>query len=188
MTYRLSVTIAVALVGCASFPPGVPTAMIRYTSNMPTLFVPFCSRDDFLLQGVVNVDGVKEVSPVKMYGTRSDKNGVVSERLIPADRTLLLRGRWGHAVFTPTIEGSKGTQLALKGQLTQCDVLFTLAPQPNEQYQAHYTLSEGACAVKVYRLTQTNGVIGKVELPNSTKPDAKETFEVCGPKGKRFIP
>ena len=101
MSYRTILFLPLLLLsGCVtSFPEGIPTATIRFTSNVPVIIKPICGRDNFIKQGLIKNDYLSEVSPVKMYGTRSDKNNEVIERLIPAERTLPFRVRWGTPQF-----------------------------------------------------------------------------------------
>ena len=148
----LAVTVAILFSGCATpFPEGIPTAAIRFTSNVPIIVRPVCSRDSFIKQAPVKVDSnfLKEVSPVKMYGTQSDKNNEVIERLIPAERALPFRVRWGHYAHP---------------KLTSCEILFSFSPRPDEQYQLDYRLLSGSCTLKLHRLSEQNGLIQKTEL------------------------
>lgn len=175
----LLLIVSLLIAGCAiehPLPPGTPTAMIRFTSNVPIIIWPMCERDNFMITTVVRNSYLSEVSPVKMYGTRSDKNNEVVERLIPADRTLFFRIRWGTA-WTTT--GPTGMQTSI----TQCDRIFELSPVPGEQYQADYELVGfgSDCTVYLSRLTvDDSGQVDNDPLPVTFHPDDKETYAACG--------
>ena len=147
----------------SAIPEGTPTAMIRFTSDVPVIITPICSQNESVIRrGWVKV-GMKEQSPVKMYGTRSDKTNEVIERLIPAERALPFRIRWGHYGHP---------------RLTSCEVNFHFTPRANEQYQADYSLGSDHCTVRLYRLSQSNGTIRKAELPIN-RFEAKDEAAVC---------
>jgi hypothetical protein len=156
--------------GCATppFPDGIPTAMIRFTANVPVIVGVPCKNDKFVRGGLIKNPYTREVSPVKMHGTRSDKNNEVIERLIPAERTLHFRVLWGHGA----VDGSTI-------RLTQCIVAFSFRPQPHEQYQADYLLGANSCDVKVYRLSAQNGAIQKTQIPVKRHPEAETASIVC---------
>ena len=165
MRYRFLLILFVAFsVGCvSSIPEGTPTAKIRFTSDVPVVITPVCTRNESVIRrGSVKV-GLKEESSVKMYGTRSDKTNDVIERLIPAERTLPFRIRWGHYGHP---------------RLTSCEVFFYFTPRPNEQYQADYALGNSQCTIKLYQLSQSNGTIKKTEIPAS-RFEAKDEEAVC---------
>lgn len=169
MNYRIFfIAIFLLSAGCVSFPEGIPTAMIRFTANAPVIITSMCPRDNFIRQGLIKNDYLSETSPVKMYGTRSVKNNEIVERLIPAERTLLFRVRWGHA-------GVSGSQISL----TQCDILFSLAPRPHEQYQADYILGSNSCGLKMYRLSEKSGAIQKTEIPVQLYSASENTDNIC---------
>jgi hypothetical protein len=153
--------------GCATplFPEGIPTAMIRFTANAPVVIGMPCERDRFVKGGFIKNPYTSEMSPVKMYGTRGDKNNEVIERLIPAERTLPFRVMWGGGVAR---------------RMVQCVVVFSIRPAPHEQYQADYVLSpDGFCALKMYRLSEKNGAIEKTEMPVKRYPAAEKASAVC---------
>jgi hypothetical protein len=179
------------LLGCATkFPEGVSTAMIRFTAQVPTIVQPMCERDRFIEQGIILNSYFKQKSPVSMYGTRAEKTNEVAERLIPADRTLLFRVRAGEATFkvVPTTTSGGGMDAAIYQKIEGCDALFSLTPHEGEQYQADYVGGFAKkCGIKLYRLSQTNGVVGKTEIPVALHADASPTFSVCGPEGRRHI-
>lgn len=157
------------LSGCANpFPEGIPTAMIRFTSNVPTIIKPICGRDNFIRQGFIKNDYLSEMSPVKMYGTRSDKNNEVIERLIPAERALPFRVRWGHA-------GVSGSTI----KVTQCDAVFSFKPLPREQYEADYVLGANSCDLKLYRLSERNGAVQKTEVKFKRYSASEDTDKIC---------
>lgn len=169
MNYKLvSIAIVLLLAGCASFPEGIPTATIRFTADAPVIIKSMCPGDTFIKPGLIRNPYLSETSPVKMYGTRNDKNNEVVERLIPAERTLLFRVRWGHA-------GMSGSQMTL----TQCDTLFSLAPRPQEQYQADYALGANSCSLKLYKLSEKSGVIQKTEIPVRLHAASESTDNIC---------
>ncbi len=165
----LSAAILLLLAGCATTPPfpeGIPTAMIRFTANEPVFIGVPCKKDQFVKGGFIKNSYVREISPVKMYGTRSDKNNDVVERLIPADRTLSFRVMWGGGVA---------------GRMVQCVRVFSITPVPHEQYQVDYVLSrqDGSCTLKTYTLSEKNGVIQKTEIPVKRHPEAETVGVVC---------
>ena len=168
MTYRLVlIPLLLLTAGCATppFPEGIPTAMIRFTANAPVAIGMPCERDRFVKGVFIKNPYTSEMSSVKMYGSRSDKNNEVIERLIPADRTLSFRIMWGK----PTRSG-----------IVQCIAVISFRPMPNEQYQADYVLSPDAfCALKMYRLSEKNGAIQKTEIPVKRYPAAEKASAVC---------
>lgn len=170
MIYKFILAVFLALLtGCAaSFPEGIPTAMIRFTANVPVIIKPMCSRDNFIKLGLIKNEYLSETSPVKMHGTRSDKNNEIVERLIPAERTLLFRVRWGHAAVSVS-----------SVKLTQCDVVFSFMPRPHEQYQADYVFGANSCDLKMYRLSEKNGAIQKTEVAVKFYSASEDTDKVC---------
>lgn len=170
MFYKfILVVFMVFLSGCvASFPQSIPTAMIRFTANVPVIIKSMCARDNFIKQGLIKNEYISETSPVKMYGTRSDKNNEIVERLIPADRTLLFRVRWGHAAVSLS-----------STQITQCDAVFSFMPRPYEQYQADYVRAANSCHLKMYKLSEKNGALEKTEVAVKFYTRSEDTDPVC---------
>jgi hypothetical protein len=168
MAFRLFLVLPFLLMaGCATppFPDGIPTAMIRFTANAPVAIGMPCERDRSVKGGFIQNPYSSEVSPVKMYGTRSDKNNEVIERLIPAERTLPFRIMWGGGI---------------DWKLVQCVATFSIRPVPQEQYQADYLLAyNGSCTLKVYRLAEKKGAIVKTEIPVKRYPEAEGATAVC---------
>jgi hypothetical protein len=146
-----SATILLTLSGCfASIPHGTPTAMLRFTSGTPASISAACLKDRSLVfNGLVLSDYWSEVSPVKMLGTRSDKNNQVIERLIPADREMAF-----------VVGGSIG-----QGDgYSVCSVTLSFAPKPAEQYQIHFSFRGEKCSAALFRLTENGGAIEKTPI------------------------
>jgi hypothetical protein len=171
MMYRfLWILLLLLSTGCATprFPEGIPTAMIRFTANVPVAVGLPCEKDRFIKGGMIKNEWWREISPVKMYGTRSDKNNEVIERLIPADRTLPFRVMFAHG----TVSGSTI-------RTSRCVLVFSFRPQPHEQYQADYVLGTDSCNLKMYRLSEKNGAIQKTEMPIKLYPDPEKKADFC---------
>lgn len=152
--------VAALTVGCAAprLPEGTPTALMRVTSNGGNaLFRPICGRDlEWVQGGLINNPFSNEVSPVRMYGTRTDKNNLVIERAIPAERPfgLLVNGALSAAV-------SGRRDLNCGG-----NVVFN--PVEGAQYHVVHEWLGGydTCQISVYRLTQEiSGEVRRTRVP-----------------------
>lgn len=153
ITHLSSITMAAALAGCAaSIPQGMPTAMMRATADVPSIFAPACLSDrSYVFNGLIKHDYWSEVSPVKMYGTRADKNNQVIERLIPAGRGIAFMMSGVAPTDKPDI-------------YKNCRVTFAFEPKPDEQYSAHLTFHEKGCSVNLARLDLQQGQIKKTQI------------------------
>lgn len=168
----------VLLGGCAiRIPEGTPTAMLRFTADgyMSQITV-LCPEDRTRVKGgMVNNEFWNEVSPVKMYGTREDKNNKVMERLIPAGRQI------GFRFLTARSSAVKTTEYY------DCSLAFAFTPAAGEQYQADYQWAQesGRCTVKLSRLAVDGGMVRKLDVPvrvfRSRSPDdnSKAIDAVC---------
>lgn len=146
--HLLLTAMAVALAGCAaSIPQGMPTAMIRATADVPTIFAPACLSDrSYVFNGLIKHASWSEASPVKMHGTRTDKNNQAIERLIPAGRGMAF-------MMSGTIPTEK------PDVYRNCRITFAFEPQPGEQYSAHLNFLEKGCFVRLAKLDLQQGQI-----------------------------
>lgn len=152
--------VAALTVGCAAprLPEGTPTALMRVTSNGDNaLFHPICGRDrEWVQGGLINNPFSSEVSPVRMYGTRTDKNKEVIERTIPAERPF------GVLVNSAVTAGTSGRRDLNCGG----NVVFN--PVEGAQYHVEHQWLPGydTCQISVYRLTQEiSGEIRRTRVP-----------------------
>jgi hypothetical protein len=162
MARTILIPFIVFLGGCAaSIPEGMPTAMLRFTADgyMSQIY-PVCPGDRSLVKvGFVNNQLWSEVSPVKMLGTRPDKNGQVLERLIPAGRPV------GFA-FT-VARDEKIRQNQNRSGYSECSLIFVFTPTAGEQYHADYQWPKDSsqCFIKLSRLSDNHGKISRTEVP-----------------------
>mgnify|MGYP001760691124 CR=1 FL=1 len=147
------VLLALGLAGCAaSIPKDMPTAMIRATADVPTIFAPACLSDrTFVFNGLIKHNYWSEVSPIKMHETRSDKNNQVIERLIPAARKFAFMMSGTAATEKPDV-------------YSNCRVTFSFEPKPGEQYAAHLVFAENRCMVQLSRLDLQFGKLTKTPI------------------------
>jgi hypothetical protein len=145
------------LSGCmASIPPGTPTAMIRFTSTVQSTMSAACLKDRSLVfNGQIKNPYWSEVSPVKMIGTRSDKNNDVIERLMPAGREFIFR------------LGGEAVAGELPNTFRSCSTVFGFTPKVGEQYQHDFDQVGLKCISKLYRLSEVSGVIQRTPMPTT---------------------
>jgi hypothetical protein len=141
------------LSGCAaSIPEGMPTAMIRFNSNVRTIVAPACMSDrKYVFNGMINMSTWSEVSPVKMLGTRPDKTGAVMERLTPAERE-----------FAYVVSGTTGEASAR--EFLNCKVFLGFKARQGEQYEVNYTMDGNVCRATLSRLTGTESAIQRAPV------------------------
>lgn len=153
MTKIVAIGFVLVLAGCAAykFPKGTPTAMIRFTSNISVMVTSPCSESPSLEKIVMlHNQFISEESSLTMYDTQAGKRSDVMERLIPAER---------EAAFT-----FGATSRNLSNQIMACSVTMSFAPRTNEQYHADYRWVDDKCFVKLFRLSQSGGIVRRTEL------------------------
>lgn len=140
---------AALLSGCATtIPEGTPTAMVRFTSNVPLNMSPQCGQHVLAVKnGLIGNQFWLEESPVKMIGTQPGKRNDVLERLVPAE------SEFGFKLGGASIIDRK------TGATCILNLAFT--PRNGAQYQIHYDLDVGrmVCTARIYRLSEN----GKTE-------------------------
>jgi hypothetical protein len=145
-----------AFTGCVTYeiPEGMPSAKIRFTAGEDMTNVALHCPDDrhYVKQGLINNPYWHEISPVKMYGTREDKNNKVLERLIPAERTVA----FSMSSARPGIQADK---------YRRCEFIFEFTPNAGQQYQADFLWIGDKCGVNLVRLSKDNGSIQRTEVP-----------------------
>lgn len=139
--------------GCAaSIPEGMPTAMIRFNSNVRTIVAPACLSDrKYVFNGMINMSTWSEVSPVKMLGTRPEKTGTVMERLMPAERD-----------FAFLVSGTTGEASAR--EFLNCRVVLGFRARQGEQYEVNYEMHGEVCRATLSRLGGTDSAIQRTPV------------------------
>jgi hypothetical protein len=138
---------AALLGGCATrIPEGTPTAMVRFTSNVPVMMSPICGEHVRAVKnGLIHNQFWNEESPVKMIGTQPGKRNDVLERLVPAESEF-------------GIKLGASTNIDTKTTAT-CVINVAFTPSKGEQYQIDYDFDVGrkVCTARIYRLSAKNG-------------------------------
>lgn len=160
---RLSALLLVVVVsGCGTVkyeapPAGVPTAMLRFTTNTPNMVALVgidtraCPKEatGYLIAGSEKDTGDGYMEPVTlgMIGSTGRPEPRTQERLIEAGRPLYfkawtfhLTGRYNH----------------------QCEIPAVFSPQPGHQYEMQFLIEESGCRLNLGELSLGPG--GKVQM------------------------
>jgi hypothetical protein len=154
MRYVKAFVILLILSGCAaSIPEGMPTAMVRFNSNVRTIVAPACLTDrKFVFNGMINMSTWSEVSPVRMLGSKTDKTNTALERLIPAERE-----------FAFLVTGTTGEASAR--EFLNCRVVVGFKPRTGEQYEVNFHMEDKGCRATLSQLTGADTAIQRTRVP-----------------------
>lgn len=158
--------------------PDRPTAMLRFRSDDPYVTqltevdvrpCPAQVHTRLIAQTwSVGPGSEGELSMLRMLGTSAQKEPLVRERLIAADRPMLL-----HAYAQKLNDGFTGGY--------QCGVGVSFTPRAGEQYDLMFSNLGRRCTIYVERLTEApQGGILRETLPDARLLPAGTPQALCG--------